>query len=288
MPTTITNQARLQFTYGATTATAASNIASTVLQEPLTAAKSVLENAYRANGNLTYIVNLTNSGASALTNITVTDNLGTYAISPTLSAIPLYYDDPAQLYIDGVYSTNLTPEPALNGIVFTIPALAAGSNAMLLYKADVNSYAPLATGSQITNTVTVAVAGLTEPITVSRTIAVDDYADISIGKEMSPNPVTDGGTLTYTFTIQNYGNTAATDVILTDTFSPAPSITAVSVNGAPVAAADYTYTGGVLTLPATSSALSLAIPAATFQQDATTGEVTINPGTATITVTGTL
>ena len=83
MATTITNQARLQFTYGGTTATAASNIASTVMQGPLAVTKSVLESAYQNDSELTYIVNLTNSGAATLTNIFVIDDLGTYALSPT-------------------------------------------------------------------------------------------------------------------------------------------------------------------------------------------------------------
>ena len=40
---------------------------------------------------------------------------------------------------------------------------------------------------------------------------------------MSPNPIADGDTITYTFTIHNYGNTPATDVVLTDRFDPEPS-----------------------------------------------------------------
>lgn len=288
MPTTITNQARLQFTYGQTTATASSNIASTVLQESLVAAKSVLENGYRADSDLTYIVNFTNSGATAMTNVTITDNLGTYAVSPTLSVTPLFYNDPAQLYINGVFSTTLSPVPAVNGITFTIPSIPANSNAMLIYKVIVNQYAPLATGASITNTATVTAAALTEPITVTSTIDVDGYADVSIMKTMTPNPVTDGSTLTYTFTIQNYGNTEATDVTLSDTFSPAPNPITVSVDGTTLSAADYSYASGVLTLPGAASAYSLTIPPATFLQDAVSGEVTINPGTVTIVVAGTL
>lgn len=288
MATTITNQARLQFTYGNVTATASSNIASTVMQGPLSAAKSVLDSAYRAEDDLTYIINLTNTGASALAPVTITDNLGTYALTPTGSATPLFYTGPAQLYIDGAYSATLTPTPGINSITFTIPSLAAGANAMLIYKADVDAYAPLAVDSEITNTATITATGLSEPVTVTSTVPVETYADVRIVKAMSPNPVTDGSTLTYTFTIYNYGNTAATNVVLSDTFSPAPSPITVTVEGTVLAPADYSYTGGVLTIPAAGSGYTMSVPAATFTQDAATGEVSVNPGVITITVAGTI
>lgn len=288
MATTITNQARLQFSYGETTATASSNIASTIMQGPLTASKSVLESAYRAESELTYIITLSNSGAAALTAMKITDDLGTYAVTPTLSVPALFYTGPAQLYINGVFSASLTPEPALNSIVFTIPQLAAGANAMLIYKVQVSGDAPLAVGSEITNTAVIRATNLSEPLTVSETIDVSEYADVNIMKAMSPNPVTDGGTLTYTFTIQNYGNTAATNVVLSDAFSPIPNPITVTVDGTVLSAADYDYTNGVLTLPGPASAYSLSIPAATFTQDAATGAVTINPGVVTIVVTGTI
>lgn len=288
MATTITNQARLQFTYGTTTAVASSNIASTTLHGPLTAAKSVLENGYRADEELTYIISLTNSGTGALTSIKITDNLGAYAVTPTQSVAPLTYIGPARLYIDGVFSTSLTPTSTAAGAEFVIPSLAANANAMLIYKARVNSYARLTIGSQITNTATILATGLTEPIEIAATAPVATYADIRIYKEMSPNPVTDGGVLTSTFTIYNYGNAPATDVVMTHAFSPAPSNITVTVNGTVLSAADYSYVGGVLTLPSPASAYTLTIPAATFSQNAATGEVTINPGTVTIVVAGTL
>ncbi|MDO4572501.1 MAG: hypothetical protein Q4C13_03965, partial [Clostridia bacterium] len=102
------------------------------------------------------------------------------------------------------------------------------------------------------------------------------------------NPVTDGSTLTSSFLIQNYGNTAATDVVLTDTFSPAPNPITVTVGGTALTDADYDYTDGTLRLPGTESSYSLSVPAASFVQNTETGEIAVNPGAVTIVVAGTL
>lgn len=92
----------------------------------------------------------------------------------------------------------------------------------LTYEAEVNSYAPLAAEASITNTATIAGAGVT-PVTVNETVNAASGPLLTITKSVSPVPVTENGTLTYTFLIQNLGNTAAdaaTGVVITDTFNP--------------------------------------------------------------------
>jgi len=285
----ITNQARLTYTYGASSGSAASNIATTTLEGPLTVRKRVLENSFRAGEELTYILSLANSGGSPLTNVTVSDDLGAYTpVDGTAEVQPLTYVGPAELYLDGVFSTELTPVVSAEGVSFTIPAIPAEGTALILYVAAVNDNAVLEADSEIENTVTVTAAGLSEPVTATASITVDDYADVRILKSMSPDPVTDGSTLTYTFTIYNYGNTAAENVVLTDVFDPAPSNILVTVDGSAVPATDYSYTNGELVLPAAGSAYELVIPAATFTQDAETGAVATNPGVVTVVVSGTI
>jgi hypothetical protein len=59
------------------------------------------------------------------------------------------------------------------------------------------------------------------------------------------------------------------------------------VNGVTVPAPDYTYAGGLLTLP-TGGVYEMTVPAATVTEDPATGVVTVTPGVLVITVTGTI
>ncbi|MBQ9988334.1 MAG: DUF11 domain-containing protein [Clostridia bacterium] len=283
MPQTITNQATLNFEYNGQQGQAVSNIATATLTEPLTVSKNSVEQAYRAGDTLTFAVNFINSGTAALNNVTVTDDLG----AGTAAAAPFTFVSPALLFIDGVYNGPITPTQTESGLSFTIPTLAAGSNAQILYTVDTNEYTPLSGGSQIINTVTVTADGLATPVTDSNTVTVDEYANVVITKNMAPANVVDGSTITYTFTISNYGNTEATNIVLSDAFTPAPMPISVQVDGVLIPATEYSYVDGVLTLPE-GGTYTLSLPPATITQDAETGAVTITPSSTVITVTGTL
>lgn len=68
---TFYNQATLSYNGNTTT----SNITTGEIVEILTAAKTAVTDTYRANGRITYIVSIVNSGAEDFTGLTVTDNL---------------------------------------------------------------------------------------------------------------------------------------------------------------------------------------------------------------------
>ena len=114
--------------------------------------------------------------------------------------------------------------------------------------------------------------------------------DLSITKTITPAQVSDNGTVTYTFLIQNSGNealVATDDAAVTDTFDPVLTGITVTLNGTALAqGTGYTYdetTGAFSTVPGV-----ITVPAATYTQDPVTGIYTGTPGLATLTVTGTI
>ena len=277
----ITNQANLTYTYGTTTATVVSNVAETERNAGLSAEKRALESAYREGTTLTYLISLKNLGAAAVEILVIADDLGAYTPAGAAAPVmPLTFSGNATLYVDGAFSEELAPVETENGVQFTIPSVPAGADALLVYQAAVNGFAPLAPGSAITNTATVG----DEPLTVSATVPVADYADVSIEKEMSPNPITDGDTMTVTFTIENRGNADATDLQLTDDFPLALSDVSVTVNGAPMTA--FSFENNTLNLPS-GTQTTMSVPAATFTQDET-GATSVTPGVLTVVMTGTV
>ena len=283
----ITNQANLSFRYGNAMGNAVSNIATATLLDPLSAEKTSVDETYRAADRITYVLSVQNNGNATVTGINLVDDLGTFTLANGTTVTPLTYGDAAALYINGAYVSPITATETLNSVTFTIPSLAPGANALIVYQALINEYAPLTTGSSIVNTVTVTAPSVGTPITDTNTVTAEDYADITIQKEMSPDPVSDGDRLTYTFMITNTGNTPATGVVLTDAFNPAPSNITVTVDGQPVETTDYTYENGLLTLP-TGTSYEMTVPAATVTENPETGEITVIPGTLLITVEGTL
>ena len=157
------------------------------------------------------------------------------------------------------------------------------------YETEVNAFAPMDAAGTITNTAVVSGGGIT-PITVTETIGTESTPILTITKSVSPVPVTENGTLTYTFLIQNAGSAPAdigTDAVIVDTFNPLLSNLAVSFNGTAWAeTTNYTYdeTTGVFT----TIAGQITVPAATYTQNPATGVWTADPGVSTLVVKGTI
>ena len=141
----------------------------------------------------------------------------------------------------------------------------------------------------ITNTAVIT-ANVVTPITVREIINAEEQSLLTITKSVSPVPVTENGTLTYTIVIQNLGNTAATEetgVVITDTFNPVLKNLTATFNGtAWTEGADYTY--DEITGMFASVAGKITVPAATYTQDTTTGAWGINPGVSTLVISGTV
>ena len=167
----------------------------------------------------------------------------------------------------------------------TIPA---GGYAQLIYQVRVNEFAPVAVGGEIVNTVTATSGG--ELATASETITVAQTPILAITKGINPTTVSENGQLTYTFTVQNLGNTPALvgdALVITDVFDPALDPITVTYNGTLwTEGVEYNYdpVSGLFT----TVAGNITVPAATFTQDPVTGEWNVTPGVATLVVTGTV
>ena len=281
---TFYNQAVLSYNGNTTT----SNITTGEIVQVLSATKTAVTNEYSAGDTVTYIVNVINSGATAFTGLTLTDNLGAYAFD-ALTLTPLTYTAGSLRYFEnGV----LRPAPTVaseSPLTVTGISVPAGGNTALVYEATANGFAPLEAGSAITNRATVSGANLS-PITVEETINAASEPRLTISKSLSPATVTENGRLTYTFVIQNTGSApaAATDnVVVTDTFNPILGGITVTFNGETWAeGTNYTYdeaTGLFATVEG-----QITVPAATYTRDPATGAVIVNPGVSVLTVTGTV
>lgn len=279
------NQATLTYSGGSTN----SNIVYGELLEVLSATKTSVEGSYLPGNLVTYVVALRNTGTTALTGLTITDDLGGYSFG-TGTLYPLTYEtDSVLVFVDGVLQAApaVTAGPPLGITGITVPA---GGDTVIVYQARVNNFAAPDAGGTIVNNVTITGGGLATPVTASETITAEAAPALTITKSISPAQVVDNQLLTYTFLIQNTGSVpvVATDnAVITDTFDPILSDLTVTFNGIPwTQGVQYNYnaaTGVFTTLPG-----QIVVPAATVTQDPVTGEYTVTPGTATLTVTGTV
>lgn len=279
-----TNQAQLR--YG--NAIANSNIAVGEILEVLSATKTAVRKNYGRNDTITYLVSVVNAGNTAFTGLTLTDNLGAY-VYDTQTLVPLrYIDGTVKYYSNGTLQAApaVTAGPPLVISGLTVPA---NGSILIAYETDVNEYAPLDVEAEIVNTATIRGTGIT-PVTVQETVSAGSEPILTITKSISPVPVTENGTLTYTFLIQNTGNVAVEEAaasVVTDQFNPILSNLTVTFNGTAWAeTTNYIYnedTGLFSTVPG-----QITVPAATFAQDELTGAWNVTPGVSTLVITGTI
>lgn len=266
-----------------------SNITTGEIIEAVKATKTAVIPTYNADSTVTYIISLLNSSKTALSGLTITDNLGAYPFD-TLTLTPLeYVEGSVKYYIDGV----LQEAPAVVTVpelIFSDISIPAEGNTTIVYQATVNEFAPLPIDSTITNTVTIDGETITTPIKAVETISTEDATSLSINKTLSPTTITENGQVTYTFIIQNFGNTAATEedlLSISDIFTPILNNISVTYNSAPWAeTGNYIYdttTGSFETV-----AGRITVPAALYTQNPATGAWSVTPGVTTITVTGTI
>ncbi len=282
---TFRNQATLSYNGNSTN----SNVVVGEITQVLAAAKHAPVDTYQEGDQLTYVVSITNSGSTAFTALTVTDDLGAYEFGTETRTPLTYVEGSVALYQNGILQTapTVTAGPPLAFTGITVPAM---GNVVLIYQARVNEFADPSGEGSITNTATITGGGISTPIEVTETVNGEDGILLTITKAISPVPVAENGRLTYTFQIENFGTepAVATDnVVVTDLFDPILSDLVVTLNGAPwTSPAQYTYNQATGLF--TSQIGAITVPAATVTRDPVTGAYTVTPGVVTLVVTGTV
>ena len=280
---TFYNQATLSYNGFVTN----SNITEGELVAAVSATKTAISESYGAGAGISYVISIVNTSNATLTGVTVTDDLGTYT-QGGLTLRPLdYVDGSVRLFINGVLVD--APEASVDGVLtFSGISIPAGAAAMLIYQTRANEFAPIGQGASITNTATVGGTGCGE-ITASATVNAEESISLTIAKAISPDTVSCGEELSYTFIIQNTGNLpadAGTAIAVADIFNPSLSGISVTLNGGAFPATSYTYdeeSGSFATAPG-----AITVPAATYTQNTETGVITTTPGVAILTVSGTV
>ena len=280
-----TNQATLS--YGTTVTS--SNIAVGEVLEVLSITKTAVNDTYGQNDTITYIISLINTGSTALNGLTVTDNLGTYSFGTGTLTPLVYTDGSVRYYQNGALVASPTATVNPSSVEFSPISVPANGNAAIAYEVSLNNLAPLAFGDTITNTATASGGGIT-PVSATEVVSSESSPSITITKSISPVPVSDGETVTYTFVIQNYGNTAliATDnAVISDTFNPILTNVQATFNGAAwTEGTEYNYDEATGLFESIGGFVT--VPAATYTQDPVTGIVSSTPGTSTLVITGTI
>ena len=150
-----------------------SNTVEGQLVQVLAAEKTAVLPTYGSSNTVTYIVSIRNSGAAAYTGLTVTDDLGGYAFAGETRVPLTYVEGSLKYYSNGT----LQPAPAVTAgapLVIGGITVPAGGNALLIYEAEPNGYAPPAAGGTITNTASITGNGLTTPLTAQATVAAGE------------------------------------------------------------------------------------------------------------------
>ena len=262
----ILNSANVSYTFAG--AGSQTEVSSNVTQTNVTYSSSIsitkmaLSSGFVPGENLSFMLRITNTGSDALTNIVVTDNLGVGSDPARSDLVPMEY-----VVGSAAQSSNHEPWETVSPsstypLTFEIASMASGDVVEITYSAQVlGSYC----GETIISTATASADGVGGSVSDSaeNTLTEASYAHIVVAKSGSSESVTTGESFTYTVNLTNTGNIDATGIVVTDNLPTDFVLGSVDMiqNGitTTLEATDYTLEDGLLTIPASGSALSLVV-----------------------------
>lgn len=279
-----TNQAKLSYNGNVTN----SNVVTDQLLEVISATKTAVMDDYVANDDITFVISIVNLGLTAMNGLTVTDYLGEYPFGEITLVTLTYVLESVHYYVNGEEVTptpDVTPGPPL---VFTGINVPAHGYVLIVYEAYLNQYAPLDVGGTIESQATVSGGGLSTPVQITETINTQSTPNLTISESICPTIVTVNDQLTYTFVIENTGNTegdSTANIVITDTFDPILDPITVTFNEAPwTDSTNYDY--NITTDVFKTNTGKVTVPAAAYTQNPFSGVWTVTPGHSTLVVTG--
>ena len=262
----ILNSANVSYTFegaGASTEVS-SNVTQTnvVYSSSIEITKMALSSGFVPGENLSFMLRVTNTGTDALSNVVITDNLGVGSDPARADLVPMEY-------IVGSAAQSVNHEPwstaspsQTSPLTFEITSMQAGDVIEITYTVQVlGSYSK----DSITSTATVTADGVGGSVSDSaeNVLTEANYAHLDVEKSGSAESATTGEPFTYTINLTNTGNINATGIVITDNL-PADFVlgsVTMTQNGTTTTldATDYTLVGGLLTIPASGSTLSLVV-----------------------------
>lgn len=266
-----------------------SNIAYGEITDPLAITKTAVKSTYSTTGEvIAYVITLKNSGATAVTGITVTDTLGAYA-DGAATRYPLTYVAGTLRYLENGTAQATPTIASTEPLRITGISVPAGGITTIAFHTVTNDFARFGTADYIENTATAASSA--GSITATERITTADAPVLAIEKSISPASVVASGAITYTLRIVNSGNAAADEdaqIVVSDDFDPILSGITVALNGTSWTGDVTKYAYDEATGEFATVAGAVTVPAATYTVDPVTGRTIVTNGVSVLTITGTI
>ena len=263
----INNQANVNYTYTGARSPINndSNITTTEILSAtnITVTKYSLTNYFVPGENNGFILRVENTGSTPINSVVLSDNLGEITDGGQTFDLLEYVDGSASYSLNNAPFSSIVPT-STSPLSVNIGTMQPGD----VYELSYLARALTGTGiDTITNTATATGTYNGETVTDSDSLTLTEleFANLEIVKTQSSDSAILGADFNYTINLTNTGNLEATNITVTDTLPDEFSLESVQMVQGGVTTTldpdDYSFAGGVLTIPSGTSTLVLNLPA---------------------------